>query len=162
MCKRFDLMNFSTNNSNKSSMIKYNFCFEIWENVDDEIDEQIIDVIFNAFDIDLNAKIEKRDDFDATTERETISVQNICFFDVAKEISKNEIFEIIFDEITNDVDFVVDSFRDKKIAKNVNIAIIVFDDVFANSFDVILTFDVKRSLMITTQKHVDEYSQCFR
>ena len=228
MCKRSDFVNFSANISNKSSMIKYDFCFEIWESVDDEVDEQIIDVIFSAFDTDLSAEIEKRDDFDATTERETISVQNICFLDVAdeiseneifetisdeiedenvaknvdieiiafcvsidatddcfdvkrnvaKEISRSEIFEIIFDEITDDVDFAVDSLRDEKVANDVDnaiialdvsidamsvcFAVIVFDVAFANSLDVILTFDAKRSLMITIQKHVDEYSQCFR
>ena len=35
-------------------------------------------------DIDFDVEIERRDDFDAVTERETISTQNIDFFDVAK------------------------------------------------------------------------------
>ena len=80
---------------------------------------------------------------------ETISIQNIDFFDVAideideiiKEISKNECFEIIFEKIIDNVNINVDSFRDKNITKNVNIAIIAFDveidvriAIIANSF----------------------------
>ena len=38
---------------------------------------------FNDLHIDLNVAIERRENFDATTDRETISVQNIDFFDVA-------------------------------------------------------------------------------
>ena len=45
-------------------------------------------------DIVLDAKTEKRDDFDAMTERETISTQNIDFFDVANGINENEISKI--------------------------------------------------------------------
>ena len=42
----------------------------------------------------FDVKIERREDFDAMTERETISVQNICFRDVAVEIDvANEINE---------------------------------------------------------------------
>ena len=54
---------------------------------------------FNDLHIDLNVAIEKRKNFDATTNRETISVQNIAFRDVAidekfDEISKkNVLFE---------------------------------------------------------------------
>ena len=42
---------------------------------------------FKNLHINLNVAIEKRENFDATTNRETISVQNIDFFDVA--IDKN-------------------------------------------------------------------------
>ena len=38
---------------------------------------------FNDLHIVLGVAIEKRENFDATTDRETISVQNIDFFDVA-------------------------------------------------------------------------------
>ena len=120
----------------------------------------------------MNAKIEKRENFDTTTEREIISTQNIDFFDIAidainncfdmtNDVSKSEIFEIIFDEITDDVDIDVDSFRDEKIAKNVNIAIIAFRvekivniAIIANFvFDVLIDaindcFDVKEKINI--------------
>ena len=105
------------------------------------------------------------------TERETISIQNICFFDVAidtindcfemtNNVFENENFEIDSEWLTNDVNNNVDLFDDKNIAKNVNIVIIVFDVkknvdiniyiaidvIFANSFVVILTnsFDIKK------------------
>ena len=42
---------------------------------------------FENLHIDLNVAIERRESFDATTDRETISVQNIDFLDVA--IDKN-------------------------------------------------------------------------
>ena len=54
---------------------------------------------FKHLHIDLNVAIEKRENFNATTDRETISVQNIDFLDVAidekfDEISKkNMLFE---------------------------------------------------------------------
>ena len=38
---------------------------------------------FNDLHIDLNVAIERRENFDAMTERDAISVQNIDFFDVA-------------------------------------------------------------------------------
>ena len=50
-------------------------------------------------DIDFDVKIEKRENFDAMIEREIISIQNICFFDVAidvtNEINENEISKIV-------------------------------------------------------------------
>ena len=135
MCKRFVFVNFSTNNSNKSSIIKYDFIFEIEKNVDDEIDEQIFNAIFAIIDIRFDVKIEKRENFDAMTERETISAQNIDFFDVAtdkideiiKKILKNEFFEIISEKIINDVNINVDSLRENDVAKKIDIAIITFD-----------------------------------
>ena len=119
--------------------------------------------------IDFDVEIEKRENFSAMTERETISTQNIDFLDVAidvtNDVSENEIFETIFDEITDDVSIDVDSLRDKIVAKmikiaisfdvnsanftfdvekNVDIVIIDFDVIFENSLDVIIanSFDV--------------------
>ena len=116
MCIRFDVLNFSTNISYKFSIIKYDF----EKTDDDEIDEQINDAIFVHLIVDFDVKIEKRDDFDATTERETISIQNNDFFDVAidsinecfdmtNNVSKNEIFEIVFDEQISDVNIKINS-----------------------------------------------------
>ena len=48
-----------------------------------EINEQTIFAFFENLYIDLNVTIEKRKNFDALTNRETIFVQNINFFDVA-------------------------------------------------------------------------------
>ena len=51
----------------------------------------------------FDVKIEKRENLNAMTERETISTQNICFRDVvveinvANEINENEISMIDFD-----------------------------------------------------------------
>ena len=100
-------------------------------------------------------KIEKRDDFDAMIERETISTQNIDFFDVAidaindcfdvtNEISENEFLTIVSEKLINDVNINVDSLDDENVAKNVNIVIIVFDVDFeivvivTNSLDIII------------------------
>ena len=77
-------------------------------------------------------------DFDVTTERETISIQNICFLDVANDVSKNKIFEIVFDEITNDVNINVDLF-DENVVNDVNIAINAMNVRF-----VIIVFNVKK------------------
>ena len=154
MCIRFDVLNFSTNISYKFSIIKYDF----EKTDDDEIDEQINDAIFVHLIVDFDVKIEKRDDFDATTEREIISIQNICFldvvdvatdaindcFDVINDVNENKIFEIIFDEITNDVKFNVDSFDEKNIANDIDNAIIAFD-VSIDAMNVcfaIIAFDV--------------------
>ena len=52
-------------------------------NARDETDEQTTFAFFNDLHINLSVAIEKREDFDATTDRETISVQNSDFFDVA-------------------------------------------------------------------------------
>ena len=162
------------------------------KNIDDEIDEQINNIIFVQLNVDFDVKIKKRDDFDATIEREIISTQNICFFDVAidnnidvtNNISKNKIFEIVFDELINNVNIDINSFDEKNIAKsvdnaidtieirfaiivfdikkNIDIAIIDFDVNIAISFEIKFVFDAKRFLIIIIQKHVDEYSQCFR
>ena len=77
--------------------------------------------------IDLNVAIEKRENFDATN-RETIFVQNIDFFDVAIDEKSDENFEKVTDDSITDFD---DTFSERsrtisdvKIAKNKN-----FDDV---------------------------------
>ena len=91
--------------------------------------------------------MKKRENFDATTEREIISIQNNCFFDVANEIKENEISKIDFDWLINDVNINVDSF-DEKIVVDANIAI---DINIAISFDVNsanFAFDVKRNVNV--------------
>ena len=92
--------------------------------------------------VDFDVKIERRDDFDATIEREIISIQNICFLDVANDVSKNEILEIVFDEITDDVSINVDSF-DENVANDVNIAINAMSVRF-----VIIVFNVEKDVNI--------------
>ena len=55
---------------------------------------------FNDLHIDLNVAIVKRESFDAT-DRETISVQNIDFFDVSIDEKKNSEKDVVSDSITN-------------------------------------------------------------
>ena len=50
-------------------------------------------VFFENLHIDLNVAIEKRENFDAMTDRETISVQNIDFLDVAIDEINDMFFE---------------------------------------------------------------------
>ena len=86
----------------------------------------IVDFFINLH-IDLNVAIEKRKNFDATIDRETISVQNIDFRDVAiDEISEKIINDSIidFDDEKNDTFFERSrTFSNVKIEKNKN-----FDD----------------------------------
>ena len=147
MCSKFDFVRFSTNISNKSSIIKYDFwCFDIdfWEKIYCETDKQIIDAIFAIFDTRFNVEIEKRENFDAMTERETISIQNVDFFDVVidaiNDVSENKNFEIDFDSLKDNVNINIDSFDDENVAKNVNIAIVIL-----TSF----VFDVKKKIIDT-------------
>ena len=149
MCCKSDFVRFSTNISNRSSIIKYDFwccccCFDFDVC---EIDEQIFDAVFVHVDIDFDVEIEKRENFDALTERETISIQNICFRDVANdenisadvdidvtnEIKESDVSMIDSEWLTNDVNNNIDSFVDENVAKNVDIVIIVFDVNFAIS-----------------------------
>ena len=56
---------------------------------------------------------------------------------MTNNVLQNEIFEIVFDKLIDNANIKFNSFRDEKVAKNVNIAIIaniVFDVDFANSF----------------------------
>ena len=76
-------------------------------------------------------------------EREIISIENICFFDVANEIKKNEISIIDFDWLINNVNINVNLF-DVKIAKNVNFAIDTMNVRFT-----IIVFDIKKNIDIT-------------
>ena len=138
MCIRFDVLSFSANISYRSSIVKYDF----EKTVDDEIDEQINDAIFVHLTVDFDVEIERRENFDAMIERETISIQNICFRDVANEVIKSEIFEIVFDEITNDVSIKTDSL-DENVANDVDIAIIVLIVSIDATND---CFDVKKDV----------------
>ena len=146
-------------------MIRYDFwcwCFDtaFWEKVDDEIDEQVIVAIFMHIDIDLDVNIERRDDFDATIERDAISTQNINFFDVSKlveidcfdvtidvanEMWKNEYSKIDFEWLTSDVNINVDSLDDENVAKNVSFAIVIVTDFAVDvkkNVDMTISFDV--------------------
>ena len=92
----------------------------------------------------------------------TISIKNICFFDISIDaindcvdvinvVFKNENFEIHFEWLINNMNNNVDSIDNKNVTKNINIVIIVFDVkrniidtnividiIIANSFDVII------------------------
>ena len=147
MCSRSDFVRFLANISNRFSIIKYDFwCFEFDVC---EIDEQIIDAIFVHVDTIFDVKTERRDDFDAMTERETISTQNIDFLDVdvdvANEIIENEISMICSEWLTDDVSINVDSLIDKNVAKSVSSAIVIvtiFDFDVEKNVDIAISFDV--------------------
>ena len=75
------------------------------------MNNQTMFIFFNDLHIDLNVAIEKRKNFDAMIDRETISVQNIDFFDVSIDKKIEKIFEKIkvtddsttnFDDVKND------------------------------------------------------------
>ena len=108
----------------------------------------------------FDVKIEKRENFDAMTERETISIQNIDFrdiaklvkidcFDVTNEIRKNELSKIDFNWSINDVNIKIDSFDVKNVAKNVDVVIIIFDV----DFEIVMI--LTNSLDINVAKNVD-------
>ena len=59
---------------------------------------------FKNLHIDLNVAIEKRKNFDATTNRETIFVQNIAFRDIAIDKNSNENFEKVINNSTINID----------------------------------------------------------
>ena len=67
------------------------------------------------FDINFDKNIKKRKNFDAIIEREIIAIQNICFRDVTinvtNNVSKNEIFEIMFNELINNININIDLFN---------------------------------------------------
>ena len=131
-------------------MIRYNFWYF---DVDCEIDEQIIDAIFSAFDLIFDVETERREDFDAVIEREIISIQNIDFrdvvefvevdcFDVADDVKESELLKI--DEwLKDDVNINVDSLDDEDVAEDVVIVITVFDvDEDVIDADIASSFDV--------------------
>ena len=91
------------------------WCFDrIWADFWNE-------TFFNVFDIDFDENIERRENFDEIIDRETISAQNIDFFDV---------------DVARDVDFAIDVILTSFafISLDVVIAIIVILTNFA--FDV--------------------------
>ena len=71
---------------------------------------------FENLHIDLNVAIERRENFDATTGRETISAQDIDFFDVAVDEKSDEISKKVvvsdsttdFDDVENDKEDEID------------------------------------------------------
>ena len=70
----------------------------------DEVDEQTTFAFFKNLHIDLNVAIERRENFDATIDFETISVQNIDFLDVAIDKNSDENSEEVIDDSTIDFD----------------------------------------------------------
>ena len=159
ICKKFIFLNFSSNISYKSSIIKYDFwCFaNDVEKINDEINEQTIVVIFNVSDVIFDVKIEKRDDFDAMIEHEIISTRNIDFRDVAidvtNKIKKNEISKVDSWYVMNDMNNNVDSFDNENVAKNVFVSIVMIVtnsilDVNKNVNIAIIDFDVDFAISI--------------
>ena len=76
---------------------------------------------FIILHIDLNVAIEKRKNFDATIDRETISVQNIDFFDISIDKNFNTIskkIKVTNNSITNFDDVKDDEIIDWKNVKN--------------------------------------------
>ena len=63
---------------------------------------------FNDLHIDLSVAIERRENFDAMTDRETIFAQNIDFFDVAIDKNSENVSKEIASEATTDFDDVND------------------------------------------------------
>ena len=94
-------------------------------NVRDEINEQTTFAFFKNLHIDLNIAIEKRENFDATIDFETISVHDIDFRDVA--IDEN------FDEITDN-------------------SIIDFDDTFSERSRTISDVNIERNKNFDDEK----------
>ena len=143
---------------NKSLMIKYNFwCFDC------EIDEQIFDAIFAIRNIRFDVKIKRRENFNVLIKREIISIQNIDFFDVANcenisfnkitifdviEKLKNEIFEMNFAKLVNNMNINVDLF-DKNVVNNVNVANDTMNIRFA-----IIVFNIKKSVDVANDVNI--------
>ena len=184
VCIRPIRFGFSANISNKSSMVRYGFwCFGVGFG---GVGGQIFGAVSVHLGIGFAAGIGRRDGFGATTGREAISAQDIGFFGVAigviGGVSWSEVFGVVFDEATGGVCNDVVSLRGGGVAGGVGIAATAFDisiDAADDCFGVeggvgiavdtaallgalILAFDARRSLMVTTQGHVGEYSQCFR
>ena len=86
-----------------------------------EANEQQIANFFKILHIDLSVAIERRESFDATTERDAIAAQDIDFFDVSIDEKSDENTEEIDDTLsersrtTSDVEIEKDkSFDDEK------------------------------------------------
>ena len=87
---------------------------------------------FKDLHINLNVAIERRESFDAMIDRETISVQNIDFFDVSideKSDENSSNIEVADDSTTNFDDVKDDKIIDRNDEKDENI------DCFETSFD---------------------------
>ena len=167
MWKKFVFLDFSANISYRSSIVRYDFwCFAF-----DEIDEQVNIAIFVHLNVDFDVKIEKRDDFDATTEREIISIQNIHFldvatdaisdcFDVIDDVNENENFVIDSERLIDDLNIETDSF-DENVANDVDIAIIAFENSIDSTDD---CFTVKKKVdiaIIAFENSIDSTDNCF-
>ena len=112
-------------------------------NVRNETNKQITFVFFENLHIDLNVVIEKRKNFDAMIDRETIFVQNIDFFDIAIDKNFDKNFKKIIDNSIIDFDNTF-SKRSRiifnvKIAKNKN-----FDKMKNDEKDKKLSIEIKK------------------
>ena len=80
------------------------------EEIRDEVDEQTTFAFFENLHIDLSVAIERRENLNATMNRETISAQDIDFFDVAidndsEKVSKEnseKVSKKSFEKVTSD------------------------------------------------------------
>ena len=102
--------------TNKLFIVKYVF-------VDIDIDENVDEKISDTISKNLNKNLDKREDFDDMN-FEFIFAQNICFFDVAKNVA-NKINSIaVFDEIKSEISDEIENFceniANKTISLNVN------------------------------------------
>ena len=89
---------------------------------------RVSEAFFSALDIDFDEDIERREDFDETIDRETISAQNIDFFDVAADNASNNIDSLVDEDVAEDVDIVITAF-DVDSAIVVIVTNSTFDDV---------------------------------
>ena len=137
-------------------------------------------MVSSAFGTDFSAGIGRRDGFGATTGREAISAQDICFLGVAGGVPGSEVFGAVSDEVESGgvaggvgnaataLDVSIGAMGVRSAANafgvegGVGIAATGFGVGTAVSLEVSFAFDARRSLMVTTQGHVGEYSQCFR
>ena len=76
----------------------------------------IINFFINLY-VDLNVAIEKRKNLNATIDRETISVQNIDFLDVAIDKNSDKNSEKIVDDSITNFDDVKDDEKDYRLKR---------------------------------------------
>ena len=74
----------------RSFTVRYDFDDVEVRNEMSETNEQLIVDFFNDLHIDLNVAIERRKNFDAAIDRETISAQDIDFLDVAIDVKSDD------------------------------------------------------------------------
>ena len=122
--------------------MRYDFwCFDPGvERVDGEIDRQVIAAVSNAFGMIFDVETGRREDFDAMTERETISAQNIGFLGVAGGVKESEILVIDFDWLIDGVSINAGSLDGGGVAKDVDVSIVVI--VASSTFDVEKDVDI--------------------